>query len=414
MKLEAFRRPVSYLLTSLVLLAFAGTALGEGPPPASFAEALTSGTTALSLRHRFENVSQVGFAEDAEASTMRTALSYSSARYRGFRFFLEAENVTAVGSDDDYNNAGADRLNNGIRDRPVVADPELTQINQVYVELGGEKTALRIGRQEINLGNQRFVGSVAWRQHHQSFDAISLTSRSLEGFTLSYHYLDKVHRIFGDRRPMSSHLLHTDVKIGQLDTLTLYGYLLDYELAADQGLSSTTYGLRWSGARGPESGRLSYAFEAAQQQDAGDNPNELDAEYLLAELSFGKKALTATAGYEMLSGSPEEGAFSTPLATLHKWNGWADKFLRTPTDGLVDLYVALGGGVGKFKWQIIYHDFQPENGDGEDYGTELDALATYKTQRGLTFGLKLAFYDAEAFATDTDKIMVWTAYRFEH
>ena len=403
----------SLLTTVLAASLLATPSIADDTPPQSFSEALTSGKTVLSVRYRLETVSQVGFAEDAQASTLRTGLSYSSERYRGFRFFLEAENVTAVGDDDDYNNAGADSLNNRVRDRPVVADPELTQINQVYVEFGGDKTALRAGRQEINLGNQRFVGSVAWRQHHQSFDAVTFTTKAIPNTALSYHYLDKVHRIFGDRRPMSSHLLHTEIQVNEKDKLSAYGYLLDYELAADLGLSRTTYGLRYAGSRGDDT-RFSYALEYAQQQDSGDNPLDIDADYLLVELGIGNKTWNATVGYESLSGSPTQGSFATPLATLHKFNGWADKFLRTPTLGLVDLYAAIGGSHGRFKWRIIYHDFQPEDGDGEDYGSELDALATWKAKNGLLFGLKLAFYDAKGFATDTDKIMFWTAYRFEH
>ena len=33
--------------------------------------------------------------------------------------------------------------------------------------------------------------------------------------------------------------------------------------------------------------------------------------------------------------------FTTPLATLHKFQGWADKFLATPVNGIEDEYVNL-------------------------------------------------------------------------
>ena len=395
----------------VALLLLTAPVQAENEIPRTFGDALASGKTTVSLRYRFETVDQDGFDREAEASTLRTTLSYGSAPYRGFRVFLEAENVTAVGDDDGYNNAGADSLNNGVRDRPVVADPEITEILQAYLEWTGGETTLRLGRQKIDLGNQRFVGSVGWRQHHQSFTAVSLVNRTFEKTTLGYHYLDRAHRIFGDRQDMSSHLLHLEFGLGQDSSLTAYGYLLDYEDPADALASTWTYGLRWAGKQALDRTRISYAFEAALQEDAGDNPRDVDADYFLAELGIGSKALSITAGYEVLSGSPEDGAFSTPLATLHKFNGWADKFLRTPAQGLVDLYGGLGGTQGSFSWKIIYHDFSPE-GDGEDYGTELDVLATYKSRNGLSFGLKAAFYEAEALATDTEKIMAWTAYKF--
>ncbi|MEM7585236.1 MAG: alginate export family protein [Acidobacteriota bacterium] len=398
---------------SLSLLQVAPAIADDGEPihvDKTFAEAVASGKLTVALRHRFETVDQDGFASNAEASTLRTTVSYGSAPYRGFRFFVEAENVTAIPDDDDYNNAGGGSLNNGVSDRPVVADPELTQLSQAFIEMVISETTLRAGRQEINLGNQRFVGAVGWRQHHQSFDSFSVLNKSSKHLAISYHYLDRVHRIFGDRLDMSSHLLHARFMLGAQDKLTAYGYLLDYDdLVA---LSTQTIGLRWSGHRANNWARTSYVFEAAIQEDAGDNPNRVDAEYLHAELASGTKAFTVTAGYESLSGSPEDGAFATPLATLHKFNGWADKFLRTPTEGLVDLYLGLGGAVGKkFNWKLIYHDFQPE-GDGDDYGTELDLLAVFKARKGLTFGLKTAFYEADAFATDTEKFWFWTAYKF--
>ena len=387
--------------------------IADDTAPVTFAEALASGKTTLSLRYRFETVDQAGFNDDAEASTLRTTLSYGSSPYRGVRVFLEAENVAAIVDDNNYNNAGADSLNNGVRDRPVVADPELTEINQVFVEWKNEKNELRVGRQAVNLGNQRFVGAVGWRQHHQSFDAISWTTHALQSSTISYLLLNKAHRIFGDRLDMNSHLLHGDFKIGDQDKLTAYGYLLDYESDGTAGLSTLTYGLRWAGHRALDSARISYALEVAQQQDAADNPNTIDADYLLAEVAAGNPAFTVTLGYELLSGSSGEGAFSTPLATLHKFNGWADKFLRTPSSGLVDLYASLGGRHGKFNWKLIYHNFEPDE-NGDDYGTEIDALAVFKLRPTLSFGLKTAFYDADNFATDTDKIMIWGAYKFSH
>ena len=390
---------------------------GDSPETSTFADALKAGTTAVSLRYRFETVDQQGFDRDAEASTLRTTLSYGSAPFRGVRLFIEAENVSAVFDDDSYNNSGADSLNNGVRNRPVVADPELTAIGQAYVEMAIGKSTLRLGRQEINLGNQRFVGAVGWRQHHQTFNAFGWRDHSFGDATIAYYYLDAANRIFGDRRAMASHLLHAEVPIGQADRLSLYGYLLDYDEPADQLLSTTTYGLRWAGDRALDRAKISYAVEVARQQDAGDNPRRVDADYLLAELAADSKGLTATVGYEVLSGSPEDGAFSTPLATLHKFNGWADKFLRTPTFGLVDVYAGLGGALQRFNWTVAYHLFQSDSslplGD-DDYGNELDAQITYKTHYALQLGLKVALYEAEAFATDTDKIMFWASYQFTH
>ena len=69
---------------------------------------------------------------------------------------------------------------NGITDRPVVADPTGTDVNQALILYRGiDSTLIRAGRQRINLDNQRFVGAVGWRQNDQTYDGISLSNTSL-------------------------------------------------------------------------------------------------------------------------------------------------------------------------------------------------------------------------------------------
>ena len=58
----------------------------------------------------------------------------------------------------------------------------------------------------------------------------------------------------------------------------------------------------------------------------------------------------------MLEGNGTIG-FSTPLATLHIFQGWADVFLTTPTTGIEDFYVKAGYG---FAARAALHE-----GDGD-------------------------------------------------
>ncbi|MBJ02636.1 MAG: hypothetical protein CMK00_07190 [Planctomycetes bacterium] len=74
-----------------------------------------------------------------------------------------------------------------------------------------------------------------------------------------------------------------------------------------------------------------YAVKLANQSEAGDNPTSRNAGYMLLEASAKAKGLTFKVGDELLGGSGVVGdSFQTPLATLHKFNGWADQFLSTP------------------------------------------------------------------------------------
>jgi hypothetical protein len=119
-----------------------------------------------------------------------------------------------------------------------------------------------------------------------------------------------------------------------------------------------------------------------------------------------------TAGYESLGGSKTNGgAFSTPLATLHAFNGWADKFLNTPPTGLEDTYVSVGGKVVGTKLLAVYHDFRSE-ASSADYGHEIDLAATRPIDDDSSWGAKYANYKADDFATDTSKFWLWYETRF--
>jgi len=135
------------------------------------------------------------------------------------------------------------------------------------------------------------------------------------------------------------------------------------------------------------------------------------AHYGRADLGLSVSKVTIAVGYEVLGGSPEDGQFRTPLATLHKFNGWADKFLNTPTNGLEDLFLSVTAGLGKWKFMAIYHDFSADTG-GANWGTEINAVVIYNTPWKQQVALKFAAYDAKDWATDTTKLWIWTSWGF--
>ncbi len=116
-------------------------------------------------------------------------------------------------------------------------------------------------------------------------------------------------------------------------------------------------------------------------------------------------------GHEVLCGSPDDGQFNTPPAILHIWNSWADKFLTTPVNGLRDTCLPLEGKYKRFGINGVFHLFQSDTG-GRDYGSETDLLFTYKNPWQQLFGFKAAFYRADLYSGDTDKIMLYTVYSF--
>jgi hypothetical protein len=146
--------------------------------------------------------------------------------------------------------------------------------------------------------------------------------------------------------------------------------------------------------------------EFATQSDAADAPVSFDADYAHLSANWsGRGALSFGVGFESLGGGVNPGgAFRTPLATLHAFNGWADKFLATPDAGLDDRYATVKIAAGKWNLTGVLHDFSAEAGNG-DFGSELDLSAARKLGNHYALLLKAAFFsaDSDSSLTDTDK-----------
>lgn len=380
----------------------------------NLADALKSGRFGIDLRYRWEKTSDDAFELDAVASTLRTALGYRSARFYQFAVMLEFEDVSDLGSGDRHDNGGAGSLSNGVTDRPLIPDPKGTEVNQVVLRYHGlQQTELVGGRQEINLGNQRFVGAVGWRQNRQSFDAFRVEQGSLPRTKLTYAYLANANSVTGADRRQDSHLLQAAVEAGDRGTLTPYLYRIDFDSASNAAFSTRTIGASWEGRAAAGGWKLPYRLEYARQDDVGDNPGQVDAGYLHVALKAQRERLVLTAGLEVLEGSEEDGRFTTPLATLHKFNGWADKFALTPVNGLKDLYVSAGLDGSRISAVLVYHDFDAES-SGPDHGSEVDCLVSYRMRAGPSFSLSFARFDADSAGsyTDADKFWAYTGYRF--
>jgi len=376
------------------------------------------------IRPRYEYVeASDNGKDDASAFTNRLMLGIQAKLFQidGLSTYIEATNVTGTG---DY----WDLSNDNISKKPryqVVADPDQTRITQAYIDYKSNKTLIRAGRQGVNLDNQRFIGTVNWRQMPQTYDAVALNNKSIENFDLLAAYIWRVNRIFdkdsvkrlpwsddGSYFDTSSILLHASYTFMPALTLTGYGYLLE-DIHDTVGIAATGKVNIFSNTK------LTYRAEYAQQTDPSledfTTDKTADASYYNIKATSNTNGLLAGVGYEVL-GAGEDGnaPFTTPLATLHAHNGWADMFLSTPADGLVDLSGMLGYNSKEFGVsKIIYHDFSSDKGDS-NYGTEIDVLYKNKIPgiKGLSGMLKAAWYNAEDYGVDTTKFWVMLGYKF--
>ena len=394
------------LRKKIVPLAIGATVLA---PPAfaqdapSITEALKTGKTQLHLRFRYEDVAQEGL-EDAAATTLKTRLTYTSGTYEGFGLTLEMDDTSELGKEDYSTTAPAEK------GTAVIADPEVTEVNQSFISYTKGATAAKFGRQRIILDNQRFVGGVGWRQDEQTFDGFTVASKPVAGLALFYGYITDVNRIFAELQDHNheSHLVNAkyDTPIG---SVIGYGYLLENKTNVDW--SSDTFGVRWQGKAGAY---VSYNLEYASQKDAGDSTLNYSADYTLAEvigsIPAGAAKINLTGGYELLGSDEGIAAFTTSLATLHAFQGWADKFLNTPPTGIEDIYFGINGVFTSFSLGLVHHTYKADFGDG-DYGKELGFVAETKVGPvGLT--LKYADYSADDYVTDTTKIWLMAAVTF--
>jgi hypothetical protein len=399
-----------FLILGLLLVAVASPAFAEDPP--TLGEAITKGKISLNLRYRFEEVDQVGIEDRGKASTLRTTLGYRTGWWKRLAAFVEFEDVRNLGFSNEHNNLGAGSLWNGVTDRPVIADPPLTEINQAYLDWKPiNSLPIRGGRQEIIVDNSRFIGNVGWRQNHQSFDAAKIHFTGVKNLDLGLAYISRQRTVTGASRPMSTGHLDGAYEFSGIGTLRAYLLSVDYDQEALWELSTSTIGASFAGtAKLSDTLDLTYRLELAQQSDTGDNPDSVDADYVRADVGLKFGSVNIGAGYEVLGGG-SGGSFNTPLATLHKFNGWADKFLATPGDGLRDAFFSVGAKLGRWSLVGIYHDFSADSG-GASWGSELDAHVVYATPWKQKVALKFAHYDADQWRTDTDKIWIWTSWGF--
>jgi hypothetical protein len=417
---------MSMIKPTLLSLAIAAASCSHAAFAAEdFSNLFTQGKPILDARYRFENVDQDNALRDANAQTLRTRAGFQSGKWYGLSGLVEVDNVSRLG-DAAYNDT-----RNGQREYAVVADPDGTEVNQALLRYDHQYGSAVLGRQRINLDNQRFIGGVAWRQNEQTYDGALAQLKPLDGLTLSYAYIDQVNTIFGPdngrydsaANPANidghSHLINAQYVFMPELTATAYSYLLDLDnlaltpTGAEGTLSSQTTGLRLNGAIAG----VSYVLEYARQSDYDSNPQDLDSEYYLAELGYTLKGVQLKAGYEVLGGDsgPGNRAFQTPLATKHAFQGWADVFLTTPADGVEDLYFGATAPLFGGTLQAWYHDFSTEQGS-DDYGSEIDLSYAHPIPgvKGLVGLVKYATYDSddEARSVDTDKVWLQLQYTY--
>lgn len=412
------------LMLSVSLLSLA---VAEVHAADSFTEALKDGKFSLQVRPRYEWVDDSATVaspapthqvDPAKALTVRTVLGYKSGAISGISGYVEVEDIRALG--DGYNVP----VVQPDKHYATVVDPESTAVNQAYLAGYGAK----VGKQKLIFNNARFIGDVAWRQNDQTFVAVAYEkAKVLPWLDVQLAYATKAAMI-------NSQTADVRLPVVNLKARTPFGANVTAFWAGLEGkeavaLSPNTAGLlanagadksreyrvlRVDGKQGAFLYDLSYGQQRAYAD--GTAANAPDSSYRDVQLGYDFGFMTVKLQQEVLGRK-----FQTPLATLHAFNGWADRFLVTPDAGLTDRNIKISGKAMGLGLMAAYHRFTAESG-GADFGEEFDASVSKALTPNLTALVKLAYYNGTgdvkapanqvAYAKDVTKGWVQLDYKF--
>ncbi len=442
----SFKRNVVMACAAFTLTVIAQSTMAE--TESTFIDSIKNGKSMTNFRLRYESVDQEAFQsatqklDTAHAFTLRSLIGWQTAPFYNFSIAAQITDVNEV--NDSFN----DRRNNlteaGKSNYPNIVDPGFTDINQLYVDWTGIKnTKLRLGRQQINLDNVRFIGDIAFRQNMQVFDGVSVLNKSIPDTEIFAAHFEQVRQINTQLRQGNIDIVNAKYRISPSESLVGYGYLIDVANLSQNGgnssvvsstatqggnglggssdapasatninptqtdASSKTFGVRLDGLRKvSDDWKVLYTAEYAKQDDYAGGSPLIDAHYFKLGGGVAYDVWSLRIDQEVLSSKDGKYAFQTPLGTNHLFQGWADHFLATPRQGIKDTFVTFTGSIEKAKLYAEYHVFKSEEKFqsigklSDNYGTEFDASVTYPFAANITGKLEYAkFMEDDVYGT---------------
>lgn len=382
-----------------------------------------NGAVKVDLNYRYENVDQEVVTapalngrplpaarqpRTANANTARLRAGLLSPVFHGIQGYAEYEGNLAM--QDDFNST-----RNSNTAYSTVADPEKGELNQLWLSYAGiPDTLIKGGRQRIKLDDDRFIGNVGWRQMETTYDSILIThnNQQLFGLTVNAGYIGNVQTFTATNEHVEAPILNVNYKVGDYGNVIGYGYWLDYTERENYEKSSQTYGLRLTNFMKPgdtlkvsDNYGLVYTAEWGHQENYGHGSARYTADRLNLMGGFTAYNFTFQGAMEQLDGKGLNKTFDTPLGTNHAFQGWADLFLITPNDGIRDVFATAITTLdrGSVILTGVYHDFSDDTGQLH-YGKEWNFSALKKIGKHYSVLAKYAYYDADRFSTDTQKI----------
>jgi hypothetical protein len=305
-------------------------------------------------------------------------------------------------------------------------DPDQTNINQAYIDWTGIKnTKFRLGRQQANLDNVRFIGDIGFRQVMQVFDGVSVTNKTLPDTHLYLAHFESVNQINTRYRSAGAlDIANLKYNISPSESLSGYGYFSKFDDLgfgnawfgannATANQSNKTLGLRLDGIHPfTPNLRALYTAEYAKQTDYSGGDTRIDAHYYKIGGGVGIDGFSLRVDQENLSSNGGNYAFQTPFGTNHLFQGWVDKFLATPKEGIKDTFITASYRLDDLLFFADYHlinadrDFaQVGGGRGNQYGKEWNAAVSYNVNSQLSTKLEYGkFSESDQYLASSSRI----------
>ncbi|TRW90363.1 alginate export family protein [Candidatus Methylobacter oryzae] len=362
------------------------------------------GQIKLDLRYRYDNTDSANPKKEvANASTLRLRLGYLTPIFNGFQAYAEFQGNQDIGVN------SYDSRMNGKTQYEQIADPQQNELNQLWVSYKGiPNTEAKLGRQAIQIDNERFIGASAWRQLERTYDAFLLNNTSLPNTSVILGYINKDQNTDSTIQSLQLPLANISYNFDNFGKLTGYSYFMDFRDPALYQASNQTYGVSFEGARKlNDTFGFVYRTEYAYQSNYGQSiPYQADYYHIIG--GFSAYGFIVKGAMEQLGGKGLNKTFDTPLGLVHKFSGWADVFVITPNDGYRDVYASVEKELMGIKLIGFYRDWSDDSSK-KHYGDEWDFMITKEFFKHYNLMAKYAYFNADTEGSaigkyDTQKI----------
>lgn len=374
---------------------------------ATIVDAVTAGHPILEVRSRYEHWDQTKtrtLTQNGQALSIRARYGWETGAWNNVKGLVDFDTVHWLGPQRfAITNNGGPPLNGADKTRyPAINDPEVTELNRLQLQWTPSKAAqVTVGRQRIQLDDQRFVGAAPWRMDEQTFDGVR-ADVSHGRLKATYAYVTKVNRTLGEIADWDSdsHFLNAGWTVSDALRVQALVYAFDFKQAPASSL--ITKGLRVSGKRKIGPYAVAYVATWARQNDWRGNTAPFELDYFGAEASATRGIYTVRLGYDALEGNGVRG-FGSAIGAAHGVNGWADAWssaggIKNFADGLQDANITVTVKP-KHRWlpkkselMARYHDFDDDR-TGANLGREWNLSWIAPINSKMTFQWKYADFD---------------------